>query len=116
METHRLVLPEDLNQYGFLFGGRLLGWIDEASWIAASLDYPECHFVTIGMNEVVFRHSVREGSILSIQSDLLRRGDTSVTYGVKVFRGRADKDTPIFTTEVTFVNVDAEGQKTTVVV
>ena len=28
METHRLVLPEDLNQYGFLFGGRLLGWID----------------------------------------------------------------------------------------
>ncbi len=37
MQTHRLVLPEDLNQYGFLFGGRLTAWIDETSWIAASL-------------------------------------------------------------------------------
>ena len=27
METHRLVLPGDLNHYGFLFGGRLLAWI-----------------------------------------------------------------------------------------
>ena len=86
METHRLVLPEDLNQYGFLFGGRLLGWIDEASWIAASLDQPKCRFVTIGMNEVVFRHSVREGSILAIQSEKIRTGKTSVTYGVQVFR------------------------------
>jgi len=30
METHRLVLPSDLNHYGFLFGGRLLAWIDDA--------------------------------------------------------------------------------------
>jgi hypothetical protein len=36
METHRLVLPANLNHYGFLFGGQLLAWIDEASWIAAS--------------------------------------------------------------------------------
>ena len=48
METYRLVLPEDLNQFGYLFGGRLLSWIDEACWIAASLDHPECRFVTIG--------------------------------------------------------------------
>ena len=53
MKTHRLVLPEDLNQFGFLFGGRLLSWVDEASWIAASMDYPECQFVTIGMESEV---------------------------------------------------------------
>ena len=40
METHRLVMPGDLNQYGFLFGGKMLSWVDEACWIAASLDYP----------------------------------------------------------------------------
>jgi len=28
-ENHRLVLSEDLNQYGFLFGGRLLSWVDD---------------------------------------------------------------------------------------
>jgi hypothetical protein len=29
MENHKLVLPEHLNQYGFLFGGNLLKWVDE---------------------------------------------------------------------------------------
>jgi len=75
METHRLVLPEDLNQFGYLFGGRLLAWIDEASWIAASLDFPEARFVTVAMNEVVFRHSVKKGTILAIESRLKKGRD-----------------------------------------
>lgn len=77
MQTQRLVLPADLNQYGFLFGGRLLAWIDEASWIAASMEFPHCRFVTIAMDDVQFRHSVREGTILSIDSTLTRIGNTS---------------------------------------
>ena len=111
METHRLVLPEDLNHYGFLFGGRLLRWVDEASWIAASLDFPRCRFVTIGMDEVVFRHSVKEGTILSIRSKQQRLGTTSVTYEVTVRRGKVSDGDPIFTTRVTFVNVDEHGDK-----
>lgn len=111
METHRLVLPEDLNQYGYLFGGRLLGWVDEASWIAASLDFPDCRFVTIAMDEVVFRHSVREGTILTIESEKSRVGDTSVTYRVQVFKGRGGDGAPIFSTRITFVNLDESGAK-----
>ena len=30
------VLPEDLNQYGSLFGGRLLAWIDRVASICAT--------------------------------------------------------------------------------
>ncbi len=112
METHRLVLPGDLNQFGYLFGGQLLSWVDEASWIAASLDFPECRFVTIGMDHVAFRHSVREGTILLIQSEKVTQGETSVTYQVEVHRGRADADEPLFSTKVTFVNVDDAGEKT----
>ena len=111
METHRLVLPEDLNQYGYLFGGRLLRWVDEASWIAASLDLPRCRFVTMGMDEVVFRHSVQEGTILSILSEQKKLGTTSVTYEVTVRRGKGRDSEPIFTTRVTFVNVDEHGDK-----
>ncbi len=111
METHRLVLPEDLNQYGGLFGGRLLAWVDEASWIAASLDHPGCRFVTIAMDEVVFRHSVREGTILTILSERTKTGTTSVTYQARVFRGRPDERTAIFSTFVTFVNLDETGAK-----
>ena len=111
METHRLVLPEDLNQYGHLFGGRLLSWVDEASWIAASLDFPNCRFVTMAMDEVVFRHSVKEGTILTIKSETARLGSTSATYEVCVVDERAKDNNPIFTTRVTFVNVDEDGKK-----
>ena len=64
METHRLVRPKDLNQYGHLFGGRLLAWVDEDSWIAASLEFPGSRFVTMAMDEVV-RQLGSEAYILS---------------------------------------------------
>ncbi len=111
MKTHHLVLPEDLNQFGFLFGGRLLSWVDEASWIAASLDYPDCQFVTIGMEAVSFKHSVREGTILEIGSEKVKEGKTSVTYEVKVRRGRSRLSEVLFSTRVTFVNVNEAGEK-----
>lgn len=110
METHRLVLPGDLNHYGFLFGGRLLAWIDEASWIAASLDYPHCQFVTVAMDTVEFHHSVRDGTILRISCVLDREGTTSATYAVTVIDEKAGA-APIFSTRVTFVSVDDAGQK-----
>lgn len=110
METHRLVLPGDLNQYGFLFGGRLLAWVDEASWIAASLEYPHCQFVTIAMDTVEFHHSVRDGTILGISCEREREGKTSVSYAVKV-RDQKTGDRPIFSTRITFVSVDDTGKK-----
>ncbi|MGJ8658065.1 MAG: acyl-CoA thioesterase [Akkermansiaceae bacterium] len=114
-ETHRLVMTTDLNQFGFLFGGRLLSWVDEASFIAASLDHPGCRFVTIGMDEVAFRVGVSNGAILVIRCELVREGRTSVTYHVGVFCGRVRKgegaEKAIFSTNVTFVNVNSEGGK-----
>lgn len=110
MENHHLVLPGDLNQYGFLFGGKLLAWVDEACWIAASLDFPNCHFVTVAMDRVEFRQSVRDGTILTIRSSFEREGRTSVTYAVEVL-DRERAGSPIFATNVTFVRVDESGNK-----
>jgi acyl-CoA hydrolase len=110
METHRLVLPSDLNHYGFLFGGRLLAWIDEASWIAASMDYPHCQFVTKAMDTVVFHHSVREGTILCIRVEKEKEGNTSVSYSITVMDAK-HSHLPIFSTRVTLVSVNDQGQK-----
>lgn len=110
METHHLVLPGDLNQFGFLFGGRLLAWIDEASWIAASLDFPHCQFVTKAMDAVTFHHSVREGTILRITCARHHEGTTSVSYSVHVIDENAGPHA-IFSTRVTFVSVDDAGIK-----
>ena len=55
METFALVRPEHLNHHGFLFGGALLKWVDEFAWLVASRDYPGCTFVTVAMDDIVFR-------------------------------------------------------------
>ena len=115
METHRLVITEDLNQYGNLFGGRLLSWVDEASFIAATMEFPQCKFVTIGMDKVEFRHGVHNGAIIIIRSNRVSIGKTSVKYLVQVFKNHSDPDHVIFETTVTFVNVDDEGNKKTIV-
>ena len=31
MTSYKLVMPEDMNPYGFLFGGKMLMWIDEVA-------------------------------------------------------------------------------------
>lgn len=110
MQTHHLVLPGDLNHHGFLFGGRLLAWVDEACWIAASLEFPQCRFVTVGMDCVEFHHGVKQGAILTISCTLSREGTTSVCYAVEVRDEKAGAHA-IFSTRVTLVNVDEEGRK-----
>ena len=107
MENHRLVLPLHLNHYGFLFGGNLLAWVDEMAYLAAMCDFPECKFVTVGMDDVEFKKSVREGSILHFNSDRVRQGNTSVTYAVTVQREGVE----IFSNNVTLVRVDDSGIK-----
>ncbi len=111
METHRLVLPGDLNHYGLLFGGRLLSWVDEAAWIAASAEFPHCQFVTIAMDKVEFRHGVGDGTILRIACEMTRMGKTSVAYQVRVFDAKTAPDVAVFQTNVTFVSVNDRGEK-----
>jgi len=111
METHRLVFTEDLNQFGFLFGGRLLSWADEASFIAATQDFPDCKFVTIGMDKVEFRHSVKNGDILRIDCSQVKTGKTSVTYQVDVYSSKEPGRGVIFSTCVSFVSIGEDGLK-----
>ena len=92
----------------------MLSWVDEASWIAASLDFPQCRFVTIAMDQVQFHHSVREGTILTIESTRISIGRTSVTYQVVVNDTKHVASNPLFATRVSFVNVSESGEKSPV--
>ncbi len=113
MTSFKLVMPEDMNHYGFLFGGKMLMWVDEIAWMAVSGDYPGYRFVTVGMSEVTFRKSVHPQSVLRFETEKLRVGRTSVTYRVEVFRRHIDssEETSVFTTDITFVRVDEHDQK-----
>ncbi|MFA6163704.1 MAG: acyl-CoA thioesterase [Methylobacter sp.] len=106
MDHYKLVLPQHLNHYGYLFGGNLLQWIDEIGYIAANLQFPGHEFVTIGLDNVVFKQSIKLGSILKFESSLIRLGNTSATE---------DRDTgsiaQVFETNITFVSIDKTGNK-----
>ena len=112
MENHKLVMLQHLNHYGFLFGGDLLKWVDEYAYVAATMDYVGSNFVTVAMDKVVFRKSVREGAILKFIVEKTKEGTTSVQYVVKVYHGNSGKENDlIFSTGVTLVSVDERGRK-----
>lgn len=106
-------MPEDMNHYGFLFGGKMLMWIDEVAWIAVSNDYPGCRFVTVGLGEVTFRKSVHPRAVLRFEAQKKRVGKTSVTYHVDVYRRdiETSDEEHVFHTDITFVRVDESGNK-----
>lgn len=110
MTTYKLVMPADMNPYGFLFGGNMLQWVDEYAWMAASHDYPHMRFVTVGMDRVAFKKQVPVGAILCFETVRCRCGRTSVAYNVTVTNSTAG-DEVLFETEITFVRVDESGAK-----
>ncbi len=113
MENYKLVLPGDLNQHGYLYGGNLLKWIDEYTWIAATLDYPGSRFVTVALDKVTFKKGVNDGAILKFVIDKSHEGNTSVQYLVNVYclTNCNSNSEIIFSTHITFVNLDENGTK-----
>ncbi|BCR04109.1 acyl-CoA thioesterase [Desulfuromonas versatilis] len=111
MDNFTIVRTEHLNHHGYLFGGALLKWIDEYAWLVASLDFTGCTLVTIAMDDIQFKHRVRNGSILRFSILPQRQGRTSVTYGVEVFADEpgGPEEKKVFSTTITFVRVDEEG-------
>ncbi|MBF0285173.1 MAG: acyl-CoA thioesterase [Magnetococcales bacterium] len=114
MENFKLVLPEHLNHYGYLFGGQLLKWVDESAYIAARLDYPVGEFVTVAMDQSVFLERVNLGEILRIEVKRTRVGRTSVVYQTTVNKALSREGHPdgaLFSTTITFVCIGADGAK-----
>ena len=111
MQHRKLVLPEFLNDQGFLFGGNLLKWVDESAYITASLEFPGNRLVTVSLSEVNFKHPIQPGELLCFDVQLTRRGNTSVSYKIDVLGEKlADTNEPLFVTKITFVNVGDGGE------
>jgi acyl-CoA hydrolase len=105
-----MVLPRHLNHFGRLMGGTMLQWVDEAAWCAARLEFPDCDFMTVGLDRAAFHHPVSPGALLCFEVERQARGRTSVSYAVRVSCDRPDAP-PVFTTGISLVRVDPQGQK-----
>jgi|TARA_B110000240_G_scaffold168398_1_gene190765 acyl-CoA hydrolase len=116
MDHFKFVISEHLNHYGTLYGGNLLKWIDEVDYIAAAVEFPNNQFVTVALDNVEFKHRIEVGAVLKFSVERLRKGDSSLTYDVKVYSAveEVQSNTMLFETKITFVNVDAQGNKASI--
>jgi len=113
MDFFTIVRPEHLNQYGYLFGGNMLKWVDEYAYIAALREFPSCRFVTRAMDTASFTQSVNNGALLAFHINRAHMGNTSVTYKVDVHaRNLQEHDWyDVFNIAVTMVAIDRNGHK-----
>ena len=111
MQHHKLVQPEHMNHQGSLFGGYLLMWIDELAYITATLQFPDRRFVTIAMDNVEFKNRVECGEVIVFYATLEHLGTTSLTYRISVKGTRANTEQELFTTKISFVCIDDQGNK-----
>jgi len=117
----RIIMYEDLNSAGTLFGGRLASWIDEGSAIYASCQMNARRIVTKKISELVFNQPAKLGDMLEIWCKVSRLGKTSITIDTKVTRRSftddssvkvesSHTDAEICHCEIVFVAIDSDGK------
>jgi len=78
------VKPEDLNQHGALFGGRLLQWIDEEAAIIAVTQLGTVEVVTRHVSAVDFVARADRGDLLELDFAIEAFGRTSIALSCRV--------------------------------
>jgi len=106
-----VTMPRDTNQYGTIFGGVILSYIDQAGFVECRR-YGRHRWVTASLDRVDFRAPVRVGDIVCFYTSAERLGTKSITVRVEVEveRYTSDEVVPVTEATMTLVSVDAAGK------
>lgn len=109
-ETVEMVLPQDANALGNVLGGHVMHLVDIAAAIAA-IRHSRSIAVTVSVDHVDFRNSIRVGELIITKASVNRAFHTSMEVGVKVFSENVLTGERKHTTSayVTFVALDGNG-------
>jgi len=108
--TTKVVLPNDTNTLGNLFGGQLLAWMDLIASVSAHR-HSKRVVVTASVNNVSFNSPISHSSIVTIEAKVSRAFNSSMEVFVDVFVEdhvtgvRSKSNEAIYT----FVAVDQNG-------
>ncbi|MBM3159944.1 MAG: acyl-CoA thioesterase [Bacteroidetes bacterium] len=82
--TTHVVLPNDTNTQGNLFGGQLLAWMDVIASVSA---HRHCKrvVVTASVNNVSFQKPIQHASIVTLEAKVSRAFSSSMEIFVDVF-------------------------------
>lgn len=107
-----VMMPEDTNPMGTIFGGIILSYIDQAGAVEAR-QRTNHKFATVAMHEVKFLAPVFVGDLVSFYTETVRIGTTSITVRVTVeaWRHAPPHETVRVTqAEVVYVAVSEPGK------
>ena len=105
-------MPADANHNGDIFGGWIMSQVDVAGGVLAGR-IARGRVATVAVNSFVFKHPVQIGDLLSLYSEVVRIGNTSVTVSVEVYAERSPQDIKVVkVTEatLTYVAIDIHGR------
>ena len=114
----QLVMPQDANVIGTLFGGQMISWMDIAVSKAAHRilkNSPADAAVTRAIDATEFKEPVHVGEWVNFEAVVTGLGNTSINVKVKAFaEGRHDKRRLACVSEFTMVAVkeQADGNYT----
>lgn len=106
--VRKWVKPEDLNQHGALFGGRLLQWVDEEAAIVAITQLGTIEVVTRHISALDFVARAERGDLLELEYRVLGFGRTSLTLSCRVFNTVTGQDI-LRLEHIVLVAVDGDG-------
>ena len=106
-----VTMPKDTNQYGTIFGGVILSYIDQAGFVQARR-HGTHRWVAVAMDRVEFKQPVHLGDIVSLYARTTRAGRSSVTIRVEVEAERftSGQTVPVTEASLVMVSVDASGR------
>jgi acyl-CoA hydrolase len=106
-EYTELILPNDANSLGTLFGGKLMQYVDLAAALAAAR-HARCPVVTASIDYMTFLHPVEIGQLVVLKSSVNRVFRTSMEVGVKVMVEdlQSGKSAHVSSAYLTFVALD----------
>lgn len=101
----------DIGVHSNMFGGTILGLVDQSSGAYASQICDTPKMVTIKIDELVFKNPVKEGNIIKIYATVKEFGNTSVTMYTEVRKHNVytGKQEVVLHTNIKFVRIDEEG-------
>jgi len=114
-ETSEIMMPQDANILGPVFGGAVLAMMDKAAAVAA-IRHARRSCVTVSIDRVDFREPIHVGDLVVMRASVNFAGRTSMEIGVRVEAEEMISGYRRHTNSayLTFVAIDAEGRPTEV--
>jgi len=104
-------MPADANSNGDIFGGWLMSLMDSGAGLSASLE-ARGRVTTVAVDGMVFHHPVKIGDEVSVYTEIVRIGRTSLVVEAEAWRRERHATHSVKVTEAnfTFVAIGDQGR------